>query len=29
VKCTVEEALKASSEQNRFIEQIKWGLHER
>ncbi|MCC3702334.1 biotin-dependent carboxyltransferase family protein [Rouxiella badensis] len=29
VKCTVEEALHAKREQDRFIEQIKWGLHER
>ncbi len=29
VKCTVEEALFANKEQNRFIEQIKWGLHDR
>lgn len=29
VKCTVEEALRARTEQNRFIEQIKWGLHDR
>lgn len=29
VKCTVEEALRANVEQNRFIEQIKWGLHDR
>ena len=29
VKCSLEEAQQASKEQERFIEQIKWGLHGR